>query len=119
MCPPSAFNRRMRVAILVGKLVVNSMCCHPENRAAFQRQRCADREAVLEPSRNLVAAMREQAVVAHSDSQARGYPPQSDCNEKSCPCEVEQRDYRKRVEDDHHARRHPIDSGIVLWFSRT
>src|ERR1700733_7824718 len=119
MCPPSAFNRRMRVAILVGKLVVNSMCCHPENRAAFQRERRANSEAIFEPCRNLVAAMREQAVVAHPDSQARGYPPQSDCNEKSCPCKVEQRDERKHVEDHHHARRHPINSGIVLWLSCT
>ena len=68
--------RRMRIAFVIGMLVVNAVRGDPEDRSALKRERAADREEVLDPLRRLVAAVRQQAVIAHADAEAAGDPPQ-------------------------------------------
>ena len=46
--PPGAIARRMRIAGLVGFLVMNAMRGHPENRPAFQGKGAADGEEVFQ-----------------------------------------------------------------------
>ena len=46
--PEAADPRRVRIAGLVGVLVVHAMGRDPENRSALERQRAADGEEVLE-----------------------------------------------------------------------
>jgi hypothetical protein len=60
----------MRIAILVGILMMNAMRRHPENRSALQRQRGTDRQKIFDPLRSLIPTMREQAVIRHADAQA-------------------------------------------------
>ena len=60
---------------------------HPENRTAFESQRGADGQEIFNPLRSFVAAMREQAMVAHADAPAAGHPPQQQRYEQRFPCE--------------------------------
>ena len=72
--PPGAIARRMWVAGLVGFLMVNAVRGNPENRPAFQRQGSANREAILEPSRNSIGTMSMQAMITHADAKSGGHP---------------------------------------------
>ena len=72
MRPPSAVVGSVRVAGTVGDLVMNSVCCNPEHRPAFKRERSADRKKVFNPLGRGVATMGQQAVVAHSDAHIDG-----------------------------------------------
>src|SRR5205823_1066280 len=67
MGPPFPINGTVRVAFLVRKLMMNSMSGNPENRPTFERQCSADGQKVLHPFWSLVAAMRQQPMIAHSD----------------------------------------------------
>src|SRR4029077_12432794 len=87
MRPPLSISWGMRVAFLVRMLVVNSMCGHPENGAAFESKSRAHGKEIFEPAGRLVSAMSEQAVVADANSQARGDPPQYGCHGERFPGE--------------------------------
>src|SRR5271156_314619 len=99
----------MRIAIAIGKLMMDAVRGHPENRAALERQRGADGQEVLNPLGSLVAAMRQQAMVAHADAPTAGHPPEQQRNEKRLPGEEKQRDNRADVEERHHRGGGPID----------
>ncbi len=47
--PPRAFTRRVRIALAVGVLVMDAMRRHPEDRPAFERERPAPGQEVLDP----------------------------------------------------------------------
>src|ERR1700693_500662 len=109
MRPPLAIARRMRIALLVGMLVVDAMRGHPENRAALKRQRRANREEVFDPEGSFVASVREQAMVADANTEARRNPPEQ-CSDRECfPGEKEQRHYGANVEGHHERGCNPID----------
>ena len=82
---------------LIGILVMNAVRGHPENRSAFERQRRANRQQILHPLRSLVAAMRQQPVIAHPDAQAARNPPQKQRDKKCLPGEKEQRGDRAQM----------------------
>ena len=46
--PEAACARRVRIGVLVGMLMVDAMRGDPEDRPAFERQRAADGEEILE-----------------------------------------------------------------------
>ena len=75
MGPPSAFVRGVRVAFMVGELVMDAMGGNPEDRTAFEREGAADGEDVLQPFGDAIAAMGEQAMVAHADADVGGEDP--------------------------------------------
>src|SRR5579862_5040650 len=102
--PEAAIARRMRITLYVGILVMYAVCRHPEKRAAFQRQRGAERQEILHPFMGLEAAMREQTVISNADSQASRNPPQYHCSEKSLPCKHEERSDRANMKSDHEKR---------------
>src|SRR5437870_4549365 len=109
VCPPFAINRRMRIAFLVRKLVMNAVGRYPENWPAFKGERCANREEILDPLWSLVAAVRKQAVIAHADSQAAGNPPQEHGNEKCLPGKKEDCCDRADVERQHESGCDPVN----------
>src|SRR5579863_501589 len=74
--PPLAVDGRMRIAFVVGILMMNAMRGYPENRSAFKSQSCARSEDIFHPLRSSVTAMGEQPMVAHTDAQASRNPPQ-------------------------------------------
>ena len=74
--PEPAVARRVRIAVVVGVLMVHAVRGDPEDRPALERQRAAEREEVLERLRRLVAAVRVQPVVAEADAEADRNPVQ-------------------------------------------
>ncbi len=76
--PPSAIMRGVRVAFAVGKLVMNPVGGNPEDRSAFQGECAADGQEILQPLGRAVAAMGQQAMVAHADAHVDGEDPERD-----------------------------------------
>jgi len=107
--PQAAFVGRVGVAFLVGVLVMLAVGGYPEDRSTFEGERGADGEEVLHPSGGLVAAMREEAMVAHSYAEASGYPPQEYGYQEGFPAEHEERGDGADVERDHDEKRYPDD----------
>ena len=70
--PPRAFARRVRIAFAIRVLVMDAMRRDPEDRPAFERQRAAPREDVLDPLVGLVAPVGQQPVIAHADAEHAG-----------------------------------------------
>ena len=70
--PEGAIARRMRIARLVGLLMMDAMGGHPEDRPAFERQRAANGKEILEPHRDLIGPMGVQAMIAHADAEPGG-----------------------------------------------
>ena len=66
-----------------------AMCGDPEYRSAFESQRSANREEILEESRHLVGPVCVQAMIAEADSEARTYPIKEKCGPKDMPIENE------------------------------
>ncbi len=106
--PESAVIRRVRVALLVRILVMNAVRGHPENGSAFERERPANGQKILDPFRGFVPAMREQAVVAHADAQTAGNPPKHNCREKRLPAKKEKRSHGSNMKRDHEESRDRI-----------
>ena len=79
----------MRIAFLVGVLVMHAVRGDPEDRPALERQRAADREEVLERLRGLEAAVRVQPVVAEADAEADRHPVQHERDDQIRPAEEE------------------------------
>ena len=79
--PPAAVARAVRIAGLVGKLVMDAVSANPEDRPAFERERCANRGEIFKRLRALVSAVRMQPVIAHADSPAQSHPVER----KRCP----------------------------------
>ena len=107
--PETAVARRVRVTLLVRVLVMHAMCGDPEDWAAFQSERAAHGEEILHPPGRLVAAMRQQAMVAHPDAEASGDPPQHHREEARFPAEHEQRSHGADVKCHHNEGGDPHD----------
>src|SRR5690349_6133669 len=68
MSPPPAVAGRMRIAVLVGILMMDAMGCDPKERAALQCERGTDCQGVFQPLGCHISAMGKQAVVSHADA---------------------------------------------------
>src|SRR5262252_3090472 len=100
----------MRVAVDIGKLMMNAVRRDPENRAALERQRGAPGEKVLDPLWSFVSAMGKKTVVAHANAQAAGDPPQENGDEKCRPGKKEKSGNSAQVKKSHGRSRAPVDS---------
>jgi hypothetical protein len=114
MCPPRTFFGCVRIAWMVTVLVVYPMHGNPEDRPAFESECAADREQIFHPLRRLKAAMRQQPMVANTDSEVDGKHPQNYCNGKPLPAKAEQRSHSAHVEDCDKDRRNPVDAALVV-----
>jgi hypothetical protein len=116
MCPQPAVPRRVRITFLVRVLMMDSMCCYPGDRPTFERQRTAQSKEVLQPFRCLIAAMREQSVIAHADPQTTGNPPQRNRQDQSLPRKYGQRDDRADMKVNHEQCSRPnnwLSEGLI------
>src|SRR5579859_3778162 len=111
--PPLAVDRRMRVALFIGKLVMNAMRRDPENWATLERKGPASGQEIFNPRRCLVAAMREQPVIAHADSEAAGHPPKEHRNKQCFPGKKENCRYCAQMECQHEPSCDPIDLVVL------
>src|SRR4029077_21176176 len=66
MRPPPAVAGRMRIARLVGILMMEAMGRDPKEGTALQCKGAADGQNSFHPPRGFVAAMGEQAVIPHA-----------------------------------------------------
>src|SRR4051812_46081764 len=104
--PEPAIARRMRIAFNVSILVMDAMRCHPEKRAALQRQRGAEGDEIFKPFIGLESTVREQPVICNANAKAAGNPPQNQRDEKSLPREHKERCHSAYVECDHKKSGH-------------
>src|SRR5271154_3101670 len=100
----------MRIAVVVRKLMMDTVRGHPENRPAFERQRRAPGKKVFHPLRSLLPAMRQQAMIGHTDAEAAGNPPQENSDKKCRPGKEKQCRNRAHVKQSHGDRRAPIEA---------
>ena len=103
-----AVARAVRIAFVVGQLVMLPVRRHPEDRSALERHRAADGEEILERLRRLEPAVRVQAVIAEADAEADGHPVQHERDDEVGPREGPERRDGQDVEDDHEAGRDPV-----------
>ena len=93
----------MRIAFFVGVLVMDAMRGDPEDGSAFQSERAAKGEEIFHPVGSLVAAMSEQAVIAHADTEASGGAIKNDGQGHACPRQHKERGDSAHVESNHEA----------------
>src|SRR5579864_9552191 len=111
--PPLAVERSVRVAVFIRELMMNAVSCNPEDRPAFEGEGSTKCQEIFHPLGRLVAAMREQPVIAHSDSQAAGYPPEHSGGQKRLPRKEKQRRNGAHVECKHESRCYPVDLVVM------
>jgi hypothetical protein len=99
----------MRVAFFISVLVMHTMGGNPRYRAAFQSQRGAYGEDILDPLWCFVTAMGQKAVIAHPDSKAGGNPPQNHREQERFPAEEKQSGDGADVKDADEKGSNPHD----------
>src|SRR6185437_181453 len=90
MRPPLAIARRMRIAVVIGLLMMDAMRSDPGNGAAFEREATANRQKVFEQTRRFVGPMSVQAMIAQTDAEAGGHPIEEDGGCQILPTENEE-----------------------------
>ena len=88
---------------------------HPKQRAAFGRQRSAQREEVFDRAGNDHAAMGQQPVVSQGDAPTRRNVMENDKRHDGRPTKKPQGGDRTEVHQRHPTGGHPIDAvGILI-----
>lgn len=87
--PPAAITGRVRIARLVGFLVMDSMRRNPEDRSALERQRGTNGKEMLKSQRDSIRPMRVQPMIAHADAKASSHPVEKNGGRTSIPAEHE------------------------------
>jgi hypothetical protein len=106
--PEATVPRCVRIAVVIGMLMMDAMRRNPENWPAFERQRAADGEKVFERLRCLVAPMGMQAVIPEADPEPDRQPVQHDGDRKIGPTEKEKGGDRQNMKDHHHDGGDPV-----------
>jgi hypothetical protein len=68
MGPKEALQRRVRILLFIGEMVVTTMDCDPEGWRELQTTRSKDGKGVLKPQRTRKAAMRDEPMETKIDS---------------------------------------------------
>src|SRR5687768_17563351 len=64
--PPGAFARRVWISFAIRMLMMDAMRRHPEDGTAFESERAAPGQEVLDGLERFVSAVRQQAVIPHA-----------------------------------------------------
>src|ERR1700760_1559000 len=84
----------------------------PGDRTAFESERAAGGQKVLQPDWRLVAAMGEEAMVAHADAEAAGDPVKDDGDGESLPRKHEESGDGADVEQNHETGGGPVQRSL-------
>jgi hypothetical protein len=106
----------MRVAGLVGFLVMNAVSGNPENGSAFERHGAEEAEKILHPERNRERPVRVQAMVAETDAEADRHPVKNCGYDQRAPAKHEQGGYRTRMQDNQRNRSRPVQALALISF---
>jgi hypothetical protein len=113
--PPGPVVGSVRIAVVVGVLMMDAMCGDPEDGSAFKCCGAAGGDEVFEPLGNAVAAMREQAVVAHADADVDGEEIEDGESSEVLPGEAEECGDGSDVEQAHGNGGNPVDLALLMF----
>ena len=113
MRPPHTVTRGMRIAIVVGLLMVDAMGSDPGDGTAFERKAAANRQKIFQETGRLVGAMGVQAMIAQTDAEACSHPIEENGDSQISPTEDEKRRDRPEMEQDHGDRRSPVQPLVL------
>jgi hypothetical protein len=112
--PPGAVVRGVRVAFLVGVLMVDAVGGYPEDGTAFKGEAAAHGDEVLDPPGGLVAAVGEQAMVGHADADVDGEEVHDDEGGEIFPGEEEEGGDGSDVKEPHGDGGDPVDAALLV-----
>ena len=112
--PPGAVVRCVRIAFLVGVLMVDAMGGYPEDGSAFEREAAAGGDEVFQPPGNAIAAVGEQAMVGHADADVDGEEVHDEEDGQVLPGEEEERGDGADVEEAHGDGGDPVDAALLV-----
>jgi len=113
--PPGTIVRSVRVAFLVGVLMMDAVSGDPEDGTALERETTAHSDEVLDPLGGLVAAMSQQAVIGHADADIDGEEVCDDESGEIFPGEEEESGDSSDVEESHGDGGNPIDAALLVF----
>ena len=114
VCPPGTVVRSVGVAFVVGVLMMDAVGGDPEDGSAFKRHGAAGGDEVLDPLAGAIAAMGQQAVVAHADAHVDGEEVGDDGGGGVLPGEEEERGDGADVEQAHDDGGDPVDAAFLV-----
>jgi len=112
--PPGSVVRGVGVAFLVGVLMMDAVCGDPEDGTALKRETAAHGDEVFDPLGGLVAAMGEQAMVGHADTNVDREEVGDDEGGKVLPGEEEKGGDGPNVEESHEDGCDPVDPAFLV-----
>ena len=108
--PPVALAGCMGITFLIAELVMYAMCSDPEDRATLERHRSEDAHDVLDPLGGVVAAVGQQAVIAHSDSHVDGENVQNCHDGQALPTKEEEGSEGTGMKNSDGDQRDPVEA---------
>ena len=108
--PEKTLFRRMWISGQVRLLVVDTVCRHPKDRPALQRQSPEHGKRVLQPQRALVTPVRVEPVVAHADAKPDGEPVEKQRDAQVLPAKPEQCGHGSNMEQNKNNDSGPVEA---------
>jgi len=112
--PPGAVVGGVRVAFVVGVLMVDAVGSDPEDGSAFEREAAAHGDEVLDPPGGLVAAMGEQAMIGHANADVDREEVHDEEDGEIFPGEEEKSGDGSYVEEAHGDGGDPVDAALLV-----
>lgn len=114
MSPPGSVVGSVRVAFLIGELMVDAMGGYPEDGPALKGEATADADEVLDQLGGLEAAVREETVIRHADTNIDGKEVHDEESSKIGPGEEEERSDGADVKESHGNACDPVDATLLV-----
>jgi hypothetical protein len=112
--PPGTVVRSVRIAFLIGVLMMNAVRGDPEDWPALQGEATAHGDEVLDPPRSTIAAVCEQAMIGHADADIDGEKVSDAEGSEIFPRKEEQSGDGSDVKGTHGDRGDPVDAALLV-----
>jgi len=112
--PPGSIVGGVGIACLVGVLMMDAVGSYPEDGPAFEGEAATSGDEVLQPTRCLVAAMGEQAVVGHANANVDGEEVHHEKAGQVFPRKEEEGGDGSDVEEPHGDGCDPVDATLLV-----
>ena len=112
--PEGAVYRGVRVAFLVGVLVMDAVGGDPKDGSALKRHGAAGGDEVLDPLGGAEAAMRQQAMVSDADAEVDGEEVHDAEGGEVLPGKEEEGGEGEHVKEAHDDGRDPVDAALLV-----
>jgi len=112
--PPGAIVRGVRIACMIGVLMMNAVGGDPEDGTALKREAAAGGHEVLDPLGGAVPAMGQKAMVGHADADVDGEEVHDGEAGQVLPGEEEEGGDGADVEGTHGDGGDPVDAALLV-----